>query len=112
MMKLGNHLVHLVWQVRTTMKLEKRCANLVQKDGILTFPFLLFTAATRSLTIGLVLGSAGALSNLIALANPNYMDPKNALLLKIMHENTAKFESAIKGIIISTMIVRRNHFFG
>ena len=68
------------------------------------FPFLLFTSVTRSVKIGAILGTAGALSNLIVLTQPNFMDPKNAFLLKIMHENTAKFESSIKGMILGITI--------
>ena len=99
-----SYILQLAVKFNASSSSSSKCFCVISSMCIFGFPFLLFTAATRSLTIGLVLGSAGALSNLIALANPNYMDPKNALLLKIMHENTAKFESAIKGMILGITI--------
>ena len=106
-----SYILQLAVKFNASSSSSSKCFCVISSMCIFGFPFLLFTAATRSLTIGLVLGSAGALSNLIALANPNYMDPKNALLLKIMHENTAKFEASIKGMVLGLTIFFTLIFF-
>lgn len=69
------------------------------------FPLLIFSSATSSLNIGIAFAVLAYLSQMTALAGPNFS--KSPLLIQVLHAQGREVEKGIKGFIFSAVL-----FFG